>query len=59
MTTKEHEIRALTEAQLDLVTGGSVASDVTSYVKFAGNMAVIAFGLAYAQTSRYPSDPWA
>jgi hypothetical protein len=35
MTTKEpNEIRELTEAQLDLVTGGSVASDVTSYVKF-------------------------
>jgi|EndMetStandDraft_8_1072994.scaffolds.fasta_scaffold1771542_1 hypothetical protein len=60
MTTKEpNEIRELTEAQLDLVTGGSIAHEVTSSVKFAGAMAVLAFCYAYSYTNDYPSDPWA
>jgi hypothetical protein len=60
MTTREpNEIRELTAAQLDLVSGGSIPEEVNSYVKFAGAMAVIAFCYAYGATNDYPSDPWA
>jgi hypothetical protein len=60
MTTREpNEIRELTAAQLDLVTGGSIPEAVRSYVKLAGAVAILTWAGAYSMTADATPDPWA
>jgi hypothetical protein len=62
MTTREtSEICELTGNQLDLVTGGSIAHDITTAVKLLGAAAtIIMAGAVLLNTDAgYQPDPWA
>jgi hypothetical protein len=60
MTTRDKsEIQELTDANLDRVTGGSFAHEVSSSVKLASSLAVIAFTAAYSVTMDHQPSPWA
>jgi hypothetical protein len=54
------EIRELSGAQLDLVTGGSIAGKITTAVKVLGAAATIIYAGAWGATASadYHPDPW-
>jgi hypothetical protein len=53
-----NEIRELPTTELELVTGGSIAHDVTTAVKLVGAAAIIIYSAAWGLTGNAAPDPW-
>jgi hypothetical protein len=61
MTTRDtNEIRELARAELDLVTGGSIAKDITTAVLVLSDAAfsIMIFGSVACEVTGYNPDPW-